>query len=408
VLISTSKGGITVKKKFDECQKKFTVGHKFLSQGERKEGIKLIRQAYKIAIEYDFSYLACELSSILHRHHTYQSRNIKSARHYASQVKKYLRNYNVEKEAEYYFYQIVMEQMHATVKPELLEETVREINQLKGESIKFKVYQGTINILNNLYKGEYLRIITDCTKALQYFEGKSGVYPAHHLFFLRNKGTAQTAIGQYEEAAISYEEAELYVANKPYNAYTLQYYKILNALHAQQYQIAFDLCQKSRRCKIEDLRQHFIIVEAYLHFLAHMGFLQLNRPFRISRYINDTFKAQEDKQGSNINILIAELLVYLVTNRGKFIDRIEAVQHYSYRHLKGSDTQRAKWFIKILCLLPHPKVNFHPVALQRKAKRYIDLLKNHPVRMGEGFAVEIIPFERLIEMIIEKARAKTA
>ena len=126
------------------------------------------------------------------------------------------------------------------------------------------------------------------------------------------------------------------------------------------------------------------------------------------KYLNETFKAQKDKQGNNINILIAELLVYLAKDRDKFIDRIEAVKDYSYRHLKSPSAQRAKWFIKILCLLPHAKVNFHPVALRRKAKRYIDLLQSHPVRMGEGFAVEFIPFDQLLLMIENKIMKKVA
>ena len=405
-LISDVKGGSLVKKKYDKCQKKFVIGHKFLAQGDRVEGMRLIKQAYKIAVEYDFSYLACELSSILHRHHTYYTGNIKSVRYYAKQVKTHLNNYTAEKEGEYYFYQIVIEQMYSTVQADFLLEAAQNLSQKKGESVRYKFIETSIYVLYGLYTGKYQQIITSCTAALQFFDTKVGAYPAYYLFFLRSKGTAQTAMGRYNEAAESYREAEQYTSNKPYNAYALQYYKTLNALHAGHYQVAYDLYQRNKRCKIEDIRQHFAIIEAYLCFLTHTGYLQLDKHFRMGKYLNDTFKAQEDKQGENINILIAELLVYLARDRGKFIDRIEAVQHYSYRHLKGADTQRAKWFIKILCMMP--KVDFHPVALRRKAKRYFDLLESHPVRMGEGFAVEIIPYTDLLNMIVERLMKKVA
>ena len=137
-----------------------------------------------------------------------------------------------------------------------------------------------------------------------------------------------------------------------------------------------------------------------------MGYLQLDHTFRLGKYLNDTFKAQADKQGDNISILIAELLVLLCRDRGKFIDRVEAVQHYSYRYLKDKDTQRAKWFIKILCLLP--SVDFHPVALNRRAKRYIDLLDKHPIHLGGNFAVEIIPFGSLLGMIMRQLERRVA
>ncbi|MEM1323658.1 MAG: hypothetical protein AAGG75_25580 [Bacteroidota bacterium] len=407
-IISNTKGGSLVKKKYDECQKKITVGQKILTSGGRKEGMRLIKQAYLIATEYDFSHLACELASILHYHHTYYHRNKRMVGLYAQKVRKHLKDYTAEKEAESYFYQIVVEQTHSSIPLDFLREAVQNLNDQKGDSIKYKFFQASINVLYHLCSGKYKDIILVCEKVLNFFEHRKGVYPAYYLFFLKNRGTAQTATRDFAKASESYQAAEQYTTNSPYNTYMIRFYRILNELHAGNYQAAYDRYQKSKRCKFEDIRQHFVIIEAYLCFLASMGYLQLNKIFRIGKYLNDTFKAQEDKQGSNINILIAELLVYLARDRGKFIDRIEAVQHYSYRHLKSPDTQRAKWFIKILCLLAHPKVNFHPVALQRKAKRYIELLKSHPVRMGEGFAVEIIPFDKLVEMISLQLKKKVA
>ena len=298
--------------------------------------------------------------------------------------------------------------MHSTVDVGFLSEAVQDVNQLKGDSVVCKYYKTSINVLYNLYTGNYEGVISSCSGAFRFFETKEGAYPAHFFFVLTKRGIAQTALGKYSEAAKSYQKADPYTKNKPYNAYALQYYKTLNALHAGQYQMAYDLYQQNKRCKIEDIRQQFAIIEAYLCFLNHTGYLQLDKIFRMRKYLNDTFKAQEDKQGSNINILIAELLVYLAKDRDKFIDRIEAVKDYSYRHLKSKDTQRAKWFIKILCMLPHPKVSFHPEALKRRAKRYIDLLESHPVRMGEGFAVEVIPFHKLLDMIVDKLMRKVA
>ena len=137
-----------------------------------------------------------------------------------------------------------------------------------------------------------------------------------------------------------------------------------------------------------------------------MGYLQLEGRFRLGKYLNETFKAQADKQGSNISILIAELLVYLARNRGKFIDRVEAINNYSYRHLKGSDTRRAKRFIKILCTIP--RANFNPIALRRIAQRQIQYLQEHPIWMGENFAIEIIPFDKLLDMVLNQLQRKVA
>ncbi|MEO1627905.1 MAG: hypothetical protein AAFV25_22340, partial [Bacteroidota bacterium] len=162
----------------------------------------------------------------------------------------------------------------------------------------------------------------------------------------------------------------------------------------------------AKRCQFENIRQQFAIIEAYLYFLSRFNYLSLPKPFRLGKYLNETIKAQSDKQGSNIAILIAELLIYLSKDRAKFIDRIEAVANYSYRYLKDRETRRAKQFIQILCKIP--RANFNPIALRRTAKRQIQYLENNPMWMGNNFAVEVIPFEKLLSMIMEQLQQKAA
>ena len=50
-IISDSKGISLVKKKYDFCQRNFSIGQKFLTGGERKEGIRLIKLAYREAVK---------------------------------------------------------------------------------------------------------------------------------------------------------------------------------------------------------------------------------------------------------------------------------------------------------------------------------------------------------------------
>ncbi len=360
-----------------------------------------------MATDYDFIHLACELASIIHHNYIYYHPNKRVAKIYAEKTEKHVNDYFAEKKAEQCYFALI-EKMNSTVSLSELEETIKNIHKYKGGSIKYKVYLATVYMYRDLYLGNYAGIIENCNNILQFFQNKKGVYPVHHLLFLRNRGTAQTALGRYKAAMSSFEKAEHFIKGSPYNNYLIQFYKTLNAFHAREYQLAYDLYQKNKRCKIEPIRQQFAIVEAYLCFLIHAGYLHTSKTFRIGKYLNETFKTQQDKKGDNVNIIIAELLVYLARDWGKFIDRIEAIKNYSYRHLKGEDTKRAKYFLKILCLIAHSKVNFHPVALQRKAGKYIEILTSHPVRMGENFAIEIIPFDHLLDMIMERVMRRVA
>ena len=404
-IVSSKKGTGEVKKKLDLCRKNFTIGQKFLGNGDRPEGLRLVKQAYRIAVNYDFVHMASELSSVLFHHHIYYERNSKLANYYENQSNRYLKAYLAEKKAEHHFYKIIGSSMKPSIPPPF-EEAILELEMQEGESLKYQIYQSMIKVLYGFEVGDYDLVVKTCCGVLEYIENKKGVYRSHHQFFLSKLGLAQIATTQYADAENSFSEAYKYAHLRSANDYLLRLYRTINALHAGDYKKAYNLYRGNRKCRFELIRQQFAIIEAYLCFLSHMGYLHLDHHFRLGKYLNETFKAQSDKQGSNITILIAELLVHLARDRGRFIDRVEAVNNYSYRHLKGEDTKRAKRFIKILCLLP--RANFHPIALRRVAARQIQYLEEHPIHMGENVAIEIIPFGDLLGMIMRELERKRA
>lgn len=405
VIISSSQGNSEVKKNYDNCQKYFLLGQKMLTQGKNSEGIRLIRQAHRIAVEYNFVHLASELSSLLHHDHSYYHVDERKARFYAKQMLAYANDYIAEKKAEEIFYQAVR-QLTRSKDVELAEDLVQEMESCTISSIKTQYYKTTLNLIYGFQINDYEHVIKNCDQALLFFADKKGTYGSHYQIFLSRRGIAEMAIGKYHKAQESLEEANKFAPSKSYNDYVVKFYQTLNALHSGDYLKAYSLFKQNKRCRFEVIRRQFAIIEAYLYFLAHNGQFHLEKRFRLGKYLNETFESQSDKQGDNINILIAELLVYLVQNRGKFIDRIEAVKHYSYRHLQGRDTRRAKAFLKILCTLP--RANFHPKALERLAKKQLEYLETHPIHLGDNFAVEIIPFGDLLQLIIGQLQRKVA
>lgn len=238
-------------------------------------------------------------------------------------------------------------------------------------------------------------------KALIFFADKKGVFSSHYQYLYSKIGIAQMALGRYEEAGKHLRIAGSYAPRKSYNDYLVRLYQTINALHCGEYKEAYDLYRESyKKCKFPLIRQQFAIIEAYLCFLAHHKHLQLERIFRLGKYLNENILSQSNKQGGNIAIMIAELLIYLTRDRGKFIDRVEAINSYSYRHLRSPDTRRAKQFIKILCMLP--RVDFNYDALLRRCQKPIDYLHKTPVSIGQNITIiEILPFHLLLNMILK-------
>lgn len=146
---------------------------------------------------------------------------------------------------------------------------------------------------------------------------------------------------------------------------------------------------------------------AYFYFLHRVGQLDAEYTrFSVGKYLNETVAIAHDKTGSNVNILIGELLVYLVKDRGRFIGRVEAVNNYSYRHLKTPATQRARWFIRMLCMIPRADFNF--IRLKRIATKQLTNLENYPIHTGDNLSIEMIPFGDLLTMIEVALKKKVA
>ncbi len=97
-IVSDAKRDFLVNKNFYKCQKKFFLGQKMLMRGQREEGIRLIKQAYQLAVDFDFMHMACELASILQHDHVYYNCDKRLSKYYAERVKYFLNNYTAEKE----------------------------------------------------------------------------------------------------------------------------------------------------------------------------------------------------------------------------------------------------------------------------------------------------------------------
>ena len=176
-LVSTPRGNSVVKNKYDFCQKKFVIAQKFLNTGQRKEGLRLAKQAYEIAVAYDFTQLACELASIIYHDYIYYHPHPQKAEHFAQQSERFLHNYLVEKKVEHRYFK-VFGQLKGALDAADLARTIQELAQWNGQSIKAQSYQAMLVVLYGFRIGDYPLIREKCREVLAFFEYKKGVYLA--------------------------------------------------------------------------------------------------------------------------------------------------------------------------------------------------------------------------------------
>ncbi|MEO1515044.1 MAG: hypothetical protein AAFV95_08520 [Bacteroidota bacterium] len=381
------------------------MAQKLLHFGKRGEGMRLVQEAYETAEAYEFMYLLIELAAIFHHEHSFYEIDPEKANFYADKIEEYQDIYSLNKKVERLYYQTQIssgDADHAAI----IQKGIQKIKAINGKTTKYFIYLTVLEVQYGFKIGDYPRAEKKCAEGISFFQGLASSYSSYIYSLSKSQGLAQMALTNYADADQSFEQASMYCPPKSFNDYLLRYYRIINALHAGHYNQAYIWYRQNRNCRFEKLRLHFAILGAYLCFLSHTGLLVLERRFRLGKYLNETIRSQASQKVNNINVLIAELLVHLVRDRGKFIDRVEAAEHYSYRHLKDPGLRRAKWFLKIICRLP--AANFHPDALRRRTQKYFDLLEKHPLALGERFEVEIVPFDILLGLVLKQLKRKTA
>ena len=97
----------------------------------------------------------------------------------------------------------------------------------------------------------------------------------------------------------------------------------------------------------------------------------------------------------NINILILQILFLLQkVQKGKIVDRIDALKVYTQRYLKKDETFRSNCFIEMLITLP--ACGFNSIGINRKAQPFWDKLQSVPIEKAQqDFDVEVVPYEEL-------------
>ncbi|RNI27446.1 hypothetical protein EFA69_15045 [Rufibacter immobilis] len=179
---------------------------------------------------------------------------------------------------------------------------------------------------------------------------------------------------------------------------------ILLAIHAKKYDVAHLLLHQVQTNpfikKINKLAQErWVIFEAYLHFVAP----QSEQPTKWITLLQNAQNYSKDKEGFNVAILILQVMYYLEIVDFEALEyRVESLKKYAQNHFKDSFSERSRTFFKLLAVLV--RSNFDPLVTQKKGQYLYTKLQRTPTP-GDAYAeIEIIPYEHLWELILERLK----
>lgn len=201
------------------------------------------------------------------------------------------------------------------------------------------------------------------------------------------------------------------VSEGDFNWYVALEQYFLVSLKIHDYKKAYDVYlkvtnQPNFSAQYQQITERWKINEAFVHFLILKGKIEPTQEddkhkFRINKFLNEVPRHSKDKRGTNITILVLQILFLLEQERYEDIfERIEPLRMYTSRYLRKDDTFRGNCFIKMLMQLPAGR--FHKEAVKRKAAPYLKKLESIPLDVAKQTAeLEIIPYEELWEYVME-------
>lgn len=402
------------------CYKYTTAVKIMLGRYARSAAIPLAEYTLKKAQEFEFTDLIFELSKVLFGHYGNNVGDYKKYQTYRDLSIKYSEIYRAENLSETYRLDITQHFARSkATKTEvavLAEKYFQELDLIPKEHRSYRFYfqYYLISLLRYEILNDYANTLKISLEALAYFEQARKASASNLTIlnsFLNHALACYLRLEQHKEGeAIAQRMLKINAEGSVTWYNTLLYYLIL-CLHSNQYQKAYKVYKMaSQHSNYAHLHQNILeywrVIDAFIHYFISIHKIKPERHdnkivFRINRFINEVPTYSKDKQGTNISILILQVLFLL--QQGKYneiIDRMESLNMYAHRHLRQDDTYRSNCFIKMLLTLP--QANFHKSGVVRKAKKFHDLLLGAPlVSAKQSAELEIVPYEVLWDCVLQ-------
>ncbi len=389
-----------------------------LASGGRTTAIEIMKKALSMAEEFELNEETITLCNNLRRHYSLVGQK-KEARHFKEKHREALKRYTLEVECEEMWYELFVEYATSvSFKPAQKKKALRFLRkadkilekeqtfQLKLHHFRIKdmVYQIGHEFENALQLGKKARKFCNDNPLLasHYIQGEWALKQLNCCLHLQD----------YKRGKKFAEDCKKFFPKTSTNRLIFFEYYFLLAMHTERYQEALEIYSEAtshERFKyLPKARwEKWKIFEAYLHFIMETDVSANDEKYNIYQMFNEVPVFSRDKKGFNIAILIVQILFYQAhDNYDMIISRAEALKMYSYRHLTAL-TPRSR--LLIFMILQMESKSFHyENTLKATQKAYNKLCKHQHNYVGRIENMEVVPYEKLWDWIMEKLKARSS
>lgn len=279
------------------------------------------------------------------------------------------------------------------------------------DTIQFYLYAYSVGVIKYLSANDCLRTIEICDEALALIQKRKSSYSGALISFAIQKLACLTQLRLNEKNDETGKYCLSLVEEGGFNWFRVMELLFYHRIYNHRYEEALEIYGRSVQHPRFQLlsgsyRDLWTLCGGYLHLLAVLGKLDAKAVenvagyFRAVKFQNDFEVLDKEKAGMNIPLVLLPVMYSIATSayEEEFGRSMEALDKYRKRYLENETNRRSAIFLKMLLALA--KKNFEGDHAERKMEKEWQQLKQLPPQMaGQSFAVEIIPYEDLWEML---------
>jgi len=399
------------------CYKEWAAAKVLFGKTARKAAIYLCLRILPKAIKYEFTELVTDIAKTLRLHYGVRERDIKKYLYYDEVCNKNEEIIRAENLAEKLYTELIVKYVNnLSLKAQTPEIALEFSKQLEApmklhDSYKLHLYGNYIVITATMSTNNYVETVKVCERAINFFEKKEYQPRLPIQIFLHQQLVCYTQLRLFEEGKRVAQKSLDFLEVGSFNWFKHQELFLILSFHSKNYQEVYrnyiaTTTQKRFKYLSSSILEMWKIYEAYIQYLIAIGEIDVSaeektfKKFRLNKFLNEVPQFSKDKRGSNIPILIIQILFLIIQKKyDTAIDRIEAIEKYCFRYLQKNSTFRSNCFLKMLLQIPIS--GFHRNGTVRRADKYIKRLKTVPLEIAnQTHEVEIIPYENLWELAL--------
>ncbi len=400
----------------------FAAASILLLRNSGKSGVYILQLVLEQAIKYEFIELAADVARILRRNYARIVSDYDKNQYFTGLHQKYEEKRRYETLALDYYETLVSYYINKrSPNEEIHQRATTYFDELLplAESVDtsaFYNYTYNIGIIKYMSVNDLENTLKICDQALNVLEPRKNANRDSLVIITMQKVACYTQmrVNDNTTARNLLHYCLNIVEEGRFNWFRVYEVYFYNCIYSSNYVEALEVYKiviKSPNFYLLEGSYHdnWLLLGGYLHLLAQLGAIDPTKveeivgPFRYGKLYNEIEVLKKDKEGMNIPLLFLPVLFQLSQkpdDRSKDIP-IEALEKYRQRWLANDMNRRSDSFLKLL--IAFFKKDYATAAAEKKIKKELEVLKSEtPEISGQNFAVEIVPYETLWELLNAK------